>query len=127
MSTFKFLEPLTSKPRTNALSNPEESISAPDVSKSSSSTQAQLLPSTSSIATSITQSFNHLFLHLMMHLPTMICSPVLNHHPQSYPLPHPSPLLNHALILIQYRMPRKYQKLEQGKEKKNTEKKRMTQ
>ncbi|GFV36752.1 uncharacterized protein TNCV_2649951 [Trichonephila clavipes] len=41
---LKLLEPLSSKPRPNI------SISAPDVSRSSSSTQAQLLPSTSSIA-----------------------------------------------------------------------------
>ncbi|GFX87623.1 hypothetical protein TNCV_2465161 [Trichonephila clavipes] len=45
----------------------------------------------------VTQSLNHLFLHLMMRLP-IICSSLLNHLPQSYQLPHPSPLFKHPLI-----------------------------
>ncbi|GFU28344.1 hypothetical protein TNCV_99991 [Trichonephila clavipes] len=95
----------------------------PNVSRSSSSTQAQLLLSTSSIPTAFfTQSLNHLFQHLMTHLPLMICLPLLEHLPQSYPLPRPTLLFNHPLHLI-YRIPRKSQKSErEKKEKRNTEK-----
>ncbi|GFU43947.1 hypothetical protein TNCV_3101291 [Trichonephila clavipes] len=79
--------------------------------------QAQLLPSTSSISTSNSES--------QPPIPTCTDSPsknmvtLLNHLPQSYQLPHHSPLFHHPLILIPYRMPRNSQKHDRGKKKKN--------
>ncbi|GFT73770.1 uncharacterized protein TNCV_1327711 [Trichonephila clavipes] len=70
----------------------------------------------------VTLSLNHLFLHVLMLLPR-IWSPLLNHLPQSYQLPHHSPLFHHPLILIPYRMPRNSQKHDRGKEKKELLKK----
>ncbi|GFT62327.1 putative RNA-directed DNA polymerase from transposon BS [Trichonephila clavipes] len=55
--------------------------------------------------------------HLLTHLPLMICLPLLELLPQSYPLPHPTPLFNHPLHLI-YRIPRKSQRSERENEKK---------
>ncbi|GFW25092.1 putative RNA-directed DNA polymerase from transposon BS [Trichonephila clavipes] len=110
-SPLKLLEPFSSKPKPNA------SISTPNVSRSSSSTKPNSyyppLP-----YQLLTQSLNHLFRHLMTHLPLMICLPLLELLPQSYPLPRPTPLFNHPLHLI-YRIPRKSQKSEQGNEKKD--------
>ncbi|GFV08633.1 hypothetical protein TNCV_2187291 [Trichonephila clavipes] len=52
----------------------------------------------------------------------MICLPLLELLPQSYPLPRPTPLFNHPLHLI-YRIPRKSQKSERENEKKEILKK----
>ncbi|GFV30636.1 hypothetical protein TNCV_2865751 [Trichonephila clavipes] len=107
----------------NRRPRPNISISTPDVSRSSSSTQVQLLTSTSSIAATNSEP--------QPPIPTSDDAPstndmfllVLNHIPQSYPLPHPSPLFNHRLNLRQYRMPRKYKKLEPEKGTKELRKK----
>ncbi|GFT33855.1 hypothetical protein TNCV_4383481 [Trichonephila clavipes] len=72
---------------------PKPNISTSTPVSTSSSTQAQLLPSTSSIAPTVSEP--------PPPVPTsndapstndMFPPPVLNHLPQSYPLPHPTPM-----------------------------------
>ncbi|GFX27881.1 uncharacterized protein TNCV_3083041 [Trichonephila clavipes] len=111
---LELLQPLSSTIRKNL------SISTPDVSTSSSSTKLNSCRPPLQYPL-VTLSLNHLFLHVLMLLPR-IWSPLLNHLPQSYQLPHHSPLFHHPLILIPYRMPRNSQKHDRGKEKRITEK-----
>ncbi|GFU54775.1 hypothetical protein TNCV_1082291 [Trichonephila clavipes] len=93
------------------------SISTPDVSTSSSSTQAQLLPSTSSISASNSES----------QPPISTCNdtpsnntvtPIESSSSIISTSSSHSPLFNHPLILIQYRMPRKETSESTVKEKK---------
>ncbi|GFT42913.1 hypothetical protein TNCV_1635121 [Trichonephila clavipes] len=96
-------------------------ISTPDASTSSSSPQAQSLPSTSSISTSNPESQPPIPTCTDALLPT-IWSPLLNHLPPSYQLPHHSPLFNNPDSNT-VQMPRNLQKHDRGKKKRITKKK----